>query len=93
MPRYPALIKIGIHSKGVQIMGNESDDFVSVCAHSLKGGTPIRVEQFQAHQCLDTLTCPPPEFCHCEPVKISLPEFERRSQVSGDKLSSTKLSN
>ena len=70
-------------------MANEDDDVVSVCAHSLKGGTPLKVEQGQAHQCLDSSTCPPPEFCHCNPVKISVAEFERGMQVSGDKLSST----
>ena len=75
------------------MMANESGDVVYVCAHSLQRDTPVKVEQFQAHQCLDTSACPPPEFCHCDPVKISIAEFDRQTQVSGDKLSSTKLSN
>ena len=67
---------------GLESAGNKTQETVTVCGHSLDTGLPIKVKLGQDHTCKLIAECESSGLCHCDPVEISLEEFERQKLLS-----------
>lgn len=63
-----------------QYQTSESKETVTVCAHSLKTGLPVRMQPGEMHVCNDRANCPGSE-CQCIPAQMSLEELDRLTEV------------